>query len=81
VCTTCIEAFRLLTILPEARAAGAGRAGRGLPEGGAADLCRRTQRLPAGHAIGEYKHLMQRVDAKQLDALFEPPAQRRSASS
>jgi len=26
--------------------------------------------LPAGHAIGEYKHLMQRVDDKQLDALF-----------
>lgn len=30
--------------------------------------------LPAGHAVGEYKHLMQRVDVKQLDALFEPPA-------
>ena len=27
--------------------------------------------LPAGHAIGEYKHLMQRVDDKQLDALFD----------
>ena len=27
------------------------------------------------HAIGEYRHLMQRVDAKVLDALFdEPPA-------
>jgi len=26
--------------------------------------------LPAGHAIGEYKHLMQRVEDKQLDALF-----------
>jgi methionyl-tRNA synthetase len=32
-----------------------------------------TQRLPAGHAIGEYKHLMQRVEQKQLDALFEAP--------
>jgi len=30
--------------------------------------------LGAGHAIGAYQHLMQRVDAKQLDALFEPPA-------
>ena len=27
------------------------------------------------HKIGNYQHLMQRVDAKQLDALFEPPAQ------
>jgi methionyl-tRNA synthetase len=25
----------------------------------------------AGHQVGEYKHLMQRVDMKQLDALFE----------
>jgi methionyl-tRNA synthetase len=30
--------------------------------------------LGAGHAIGKYEHLMQRVDIKQLDALFEPPA-------
>jgi methionyl-tRNA synthetase len=30
--------------------------------------------LPEGHAVGDYKHLMQRVDVKQLDALFEPPA-------
>jgi methionyl-tRNA synthetase len=26
------------------------------------------------HAIGEYRHLMQRVDAKQLDELFAAPA-------
>ena len=30
--------------------------------------------LGAGHRIGEYKHLMQRVTPEQLDALFEPPA-------
>jgi methionyl-tRNA synthetase len=29
--------------------------------------------LAVGHAIGEYKHLMQRVDIKQLEALFEAP--------
>ena len=33
-----------------------------------------TAPLPAGHQIGKYEHLMQRVEAKQLDALFEPPA-------
>jgi len=26
------------------------------------------------HTIGQYQHLMQRVDPKLLDALFEPPA-------
>jgi methionyl-tRNA synthetase len=30
--------------------------------------------LGDGHLIAEYKHLMQRVDAKQLAALFETPA-------
>ena len=32
-------------------------------------------RALGGHRIGDYKHLMQRVDAKLLDALFEPPAE------
>ena len=29
--------------------------------------------LAAGHAIARYEHLLQRVDPKQLDALFEAP--------
>jgi methionyl-tRNA synthetase len=29
--------------------------------------------LGAGHVIGNYAHLMQRVDEKMLDALFEVP--------
>ena len=32
------------------------------------------ERIPPGHTIGAYQHLMQRVDTKLLDALFEPPA-------
>ena len=34
-----------------------------------------SQPLPAGHTVAAYQHLMQRVDIKQLDMLFEPPAQ------
>jgi methionyl-tRNA synthetase len=30
--------------------------------------------LGAGHTIAAYQHLMQRVDIKLLEALFEPPA-------
>jgi methionyl-tRNA synthetase len=30
--------------------------------------------LPEGHRINAYQHLMTRVDTRQLDALFEPPA-------
>ncbi|MGB3070001.1 MAG: methionine--tRNA ligase [Ottowia sp.] len=74
VCTVCIEAFRILTIylkpiLPKLAADVA------LflilpPEDFAAAL----KPLGAGAQIGEYQHLMQRVDVKQLEALFEPPA-------
>jgi methionyl-tRNA synthetase len=31
--------------------------------------------LPHGHKVNPYSHLMTRVEAKMLDALFEPPAQ------
>ena len=37
--------------------------------------------LGLNHQIGDYKHLMQRVDIKQLDALFEPPAQNTTAQA
>ncbi|MCM2345862.1 methionine--tRNA ligase [Acidovorax soli] len=75
VCTTCIEAFRLLTILlkPVLPALAAQvEAFLKVPPFSFADA---ATMLGKGHGIGEYKHLMQRVDAKQLEALFEPPAQ------
>jgi methionyl-tRNA synthetase len=37
--------------------------------------------LGADHDIGDYKHLMQRVDIKQLEALFEAPAPVESAQA
>jgi methionyl-tRNA synthetase len=33
------------------------------------------------HEIGVYEHLMQRVDIKQVDALFEPPAEVATAAA
>ncbi|MBU2284920.1 MAG: methionine--tRNA ligase, partial [Gammaproteobacteria bacterium] len=75
VCTSCIEAFRLLTIylkpvLPVLAAQVEGFLGiEPLLFADAGRL------LGAGHAIQPYKHLMQRVEDSQLDALFEPPAQ------
>ncbi|MES2785954.1 MAG: methionine--tRNA ligase, partial [Pseudomonadota bacterium] len=32
--------------------------------------------MAGGHTVGEYSHLMQRVDAKQLAALFESPEEK-----
>jgi methionyl-tRNA synthetase len=73
VCSTCIEAFRLISlylkpVLPALAAnAEAFLKVQPLTFSDAGNL------LGAGHAIGAYQHLMQRVDVKQLDALFEPP--------
>ena len=39
------------------------------------DFKNATVLLAAGHQIGDYQHLMQRVTQEQLDALFEPPAE------
>ena len=74
VCSTCIEAFRILTIylkpmLPKLAAEVAFFL-MVPPE----SFEQVMQPLGAGAQIGEYRHLMQRVDMKQLEALFEPPA-------
>ena len=73
VCSTCIEAFRLISlylkpVLP-ALAANVEAFLKVQPLA----FADAGQLLGAGHAIGAYAHLMQRVDVKQLDALFEPP--------
>ena len=72
VCTVCIEAFRLLSIylkpvLP-ALVANVETFLQTAPlTFGDADA------LLGAHTIGSYQHLMQRVDPKMLDALFEAP--------
>src|SRR5690606_19435681 len=73
VCTTCIEAFRLLTLylkpmLPAVAAQV--EAFLNVPPLAFADA---QALLGAGHAIGQYQHLMQRVTVEQLDALFALP--------
>jgi len=72
VCTVCIEAFRLLSIylkpvLP-AVAANVEAFLKVEPMTFAS-----AEQLLGAHTIGAYQHLMQRVDVKMLDALFEPP--------
>ena len=73
VCTICIEAFRLLTIYlkPVLPALAAQVEAFLRVDPLAFDDARR--RLGA-HTIGEYRHLLQRVEPKQLEALFEAPA-------
>jgi methionyl-tRNA synthetase len=73
VCSVCIEAFRVLTIylkpiLPALAAQV--EAFLRVPPMAFADAARAL----GAHTIGEYKHLMQRVEMPKVEALFEPPA-------
>jgi methionyl-tRNA synthetase len=72
VCSTTIEAFRLLTlylkpVLPDTAA----RAERFLGLAQPLDFRAIAAPLRPGHTISDYEYLMTRVDPKQLDALFD----------
>ncbi len=72
VCSVCIEAFRLLTIyLAPVLPALAAQVEAFLKI--APLQWADSARALGAHTIGEYKHLMQRVDPKSLEALFEAP--------
>ena len=73
VCTACIEAFRLLTLqLKPVLPALAVQVEAFLKVSPFSFDAAQTL-LGAGHAINTYQHLMQRVDIKQLESLFEAP--------
>jgi methionyl-tRNA synthetase len=70
----CLEMFKLLTaclkpVLPELAAQA-----EAFLKCAPLDWTNAATPLGAGHQVGDYKHLMQRVDVKQLEALFEAPA-------
>ena len=73
VCSVCIEAFRVLTVYLKPVLPALARqveAFLQVPALAWADAGR-----PLGaHTIGAYTHLMQRVEPKMMDALFEAPA-------
>ncbi|MDH0865201.1 methionine--tRNA ligase [Mitsuaria sp. GD03876] len=73
VCTVCIEAFRLLSIYLKPVLPALVAKVEGFLQ--VAPMVFDDADRPLGaHVIGGYEHLMQRVDPKMLDALFEPPA-------
>ena len=73
VCSVCIEAFRVLTVyLKPVLPALAAQVEAFLKVEPL--QWHDAARAIGSHRIGAYQHLMQRVDTKLLDALFEPPA-------
>ncbi len=73
ICSECIDDFRILTTLLKPVLPGVAASAElflRIPSQSWRDLDRA---LPAGHAIGDYKHLLSRIDPKQIDALLEGP--------
>ena len=73
VCTVCIEAFRLLTLYLKPVLPALAAQVEGFLKVEPLVFADAANDLGAGHTIGDYKHLMQRVTPEQLEALFEPP--------
>ena len=73
VCSTCIEAFRLLSLALKPVLPALAANVEAFLNIAPLQFAQRDQRMGAGHTIGNYQHLMQRVDPKMLEALFEPP--------
>jgi methionyl-tRNA synthetase len=73
VCSTCIEAFRLMTLYLKPVLPALAAQVEGFLRSEPLVFADAAHLLGEGHAIAEYRHLMQRVDAKQIDQLFEAP--------
>ncbi len=71
VCTVAVQLFRLLTLYLKPVLPALALNVEAFLKIGPLTWEDAATPLPAGHAIGDYKHLMQRVDAKVLDQLFE----------
>jgi len=73
VCSTCIEAFRILTVYVKPVLPALAEQIENFLNIQPLDFSSVFQQLHVGHSIGAYQHLMQRVTPEQLEALFEPP--------
>jgi methionyl-tRNA synthetase len=73
VCTTCIEAFRLLSLMLKPVLPSLASNVEKFLNIAPMNFTEVQASLGAGHAINDYKHLMQRVDVAMLDSLFEAP--------
>ncbi|QEA12334.1 methionine--tRNA ligase [Comamonas flocculans] len=73
VCSTCIEAFRLLTIYLKPMLPHTAQQVEAFLKVAPLAFDDAQTLLGTGQAIGQYQHLMQRVTTEQLDALFALP--------
>jgi methionyl-tRNA synthetase len=72
VCSTCVEAFRYLSIFLKPVLPALSLQVESFLQCAPLTFADAALRLGPGHKINAYKHLIQRVEEKMLDALFEP---------
>jgi methionyl-tRNA synthetase len=73
VCTVCIKAFRILTCYLKPVLPALATQVETFLNIEPLNYANIVQPMKTGHVIGSYQHLMQRVDIKQLESLFEAP--------
>ena len=73
VCTTCLEAFRLLTLVLKPVLPALAQQVEAFLNIAPLTFADANHPMGAGHTIQPYQHLMQRVDPKHIEALFEAP--------
>lgn len=81
VCTTCIEAFRILTIYLKPVLPALAAQVEGFLQTPPFAFADAQTPLGQGQRIAGFKHLIARVEDKQLDALFEAPAPTAAAAT
>ncbi len=74
VCAECIQYFKVITACLKPVLPALAAQAEAFLQCAPLTWANAAQPLGAGHTVGTYQHLMQRVDLKQLEALFEPAA-------
>ena len=75
ICSDCVQAFKVLTACLKPVLPDLALHAEAFLQCQPLDWANAALPLGEGHQVGEYKHLMHRVEGKQMDALFEPPAE------
>jgi methionyl-tRNA synthetase len=81
VCSQTLECFRLLTLYLKPVLPALGVRAEAFLRSKPLSWNDVDAPLAPGHAIARYEHLLQRVDPKQLDALFEPTGETQAAAA
>ncbi len=73
VCSECLESFKVMTACLKPILPALAQQAEAFLQCEPLDWANAATPLGAGHKVGGYKHLMQRVEGKQVDALFDLP--------